>query len=263
MNNEPLFFKTLLLKGEAGGTIDRIVKTDTVGLTDIYTIYINDGSTQEIEVTNGSSIASIEYTSSSGNVDTYTVTLTDGSTTTFNVTNGEDYTVPTDGVIYFDGDTVPDGYEETSAPSGSGSYATIDDNNVSVATTYSSSKIAQLISGISGGVDFSTAEQNTGLKWINGKPIYQKTYHIIEQVETEGNDYDITNINAEFMVSCGGAIKYGLAGGNEWYTSPRVGGGGYYATLSATNEKISIIALAYKYTEAYVTIRYTKTTDTV
>lgn len=176
MNNEPLFFKTLLLKGEAGGTIDRIEKTDTVGLTDIYTIYINDGSTQEIEVTNGSSIASIEYTSSSGNVDTYTVTLTDGSTTTFNVTNGEDYTVPTDGVIYYDGSDIPDGYEEAPAPSGSGAYATIDDNNASVSTTYSSAKIEQLISGVVGGVDYSTTEQYTGLKWIDGKKIYKRTF---------------------------------------------------------------------------------------
>ena len=177
MNNEPIFFKTLLLKGEAGGTIDRIEKTATVGTTDTYTIYLNDGSTTTFNVTNGTSIASIEYTSSSGNVDTYTVTLTDGSTTTFNVTNGEDFTVPTDGVNYYYGVDVPDGYEETSAPSGSGSYATIDDNNVSVATTYSSSKIEQLISGIGGGgVDYSTSEQDTGLKWIDGRPIYQKTY---------------------------------------------------------------------------------------
>lgn len=27
-----------------------------------------------------------------------------------------------------------------------------------------------------GGVDFSTNEQDTGLKWIDGRPIYQKTY---------------------------------------------------------------------------------------
>lgn len=175
MNNEPLFFKTLLLKGEAGGTIDRIVKTDTVGLTDIYTIYINDGSTQEIEVTNGSSIDSIEYTSSSGNVDTYTVTLTDGSTTTFNVTNGEDYTVPTDGVIFYDGTDTPDGYEDVNPPAGQG--CEIDDANVSLSTTYSSSKIEQLISGVGGGgVDYSTTEQDTGLKWLDGRTIYQKTY---------------------------------------------------------------------------------------
>ena len=27
-----------------------------------------------------------------------------------------------------------------------------------------------------GGVDYSTAEQDTGLKWVDGRPIYQKTF---------------------------------------------------------------------------------------
>ena len=175
--DRPIFFKTIVLKGRDGASIGNIEKTATVGTTDTYTITLTDGETYTFQVTNGTSIANISYTSSSGNVDTYTVTLTDGSTTTFNVTNGEDYTVPTDGVIYFDGDTVPDGYEETSAPSGSGAYATIDDNAVSVSTTYSSSKIEQLISGIGGGgVDYSTSEQDTGLKWIDGRTIYQRTF---------------------------------------------------------------------------------------
>ncbi len=197
MNNEPLFFKTLLLKGEAGGTIERIVKTETVGLTDIYTIYINDGSTQEIEVTNGSSIASIEYTSSSGNVDTYTVTLTDGSTTTFNVTNGEDYTVPTDGVIFYDGSDTPDGYEDVNPPAGQG--CEIDDANVSLSTTYSSSKIEQLISGIGGGgVDYSTSEQDTGLKWVDGKPIYQRTF--TRSVNSIATGWQVTYVDWGDMV---------------------------------------------------------------
>lgn len=30
----------------------------------------------------------------------------------------------------------------------------------------------------SGGIDYSTEEQNTGIKWIDGKPIYQKTITI-------------------------------------------------------------------------------------
>ena len=175
--DRPIFFKTIVLKGRDGASIGNIEKTATVGTTDTYTITLTDGETYTFQVTNGTSIANISYTSSSGNVDTYTVTLTDGSTTTFNVTNGEDYTVPTDGVIYYDGDTVPDGYEETSAPSGSGQYATIDDNTASVSTTYSSSKIEQLINGIGGGgVDYSTSEQDTGLKWIDGRTIYQRTF---------------------------------------------------------------------------------------
>lgn len=258
MNNEPIFFKTLLLKGEAGGTIDRIEKTATVGTTDTYTIYLNDGSTTTFNVTNGTSIANIEYTSSSGNVDTYTVTLTDGSTTTFNVTNGEDYTVPKDGVIYFDGATVPDGYEETSAPAGSGAYATIDDNNVSVSTTYSSSKIEQLISGVGGGgVNYSTTEQDTGLKWIDGKPIYQRTFEYSEGVDIDTSGTRLPTVIANELINVDNIIKA-------------------EAIRTTSGSKQAYIALwAYKYDGVNVytagswddvnifTFWYTKTTDTV
>ena len=167
----------MILKGRDGTSIGSLEKTATVGVVDTYTITLTDGETYTFEVTNGTSIADISYTSSSGNVDTYTIRLTNGSTQTFQVTNGEDFTVPTDGVIYYDGVDVPDGYEETSAPAGSGAYATIDDNTASVSTTYSSSKIEQLISGVGGGgVNYSTTEQDTGLKWIDGRTIYQRTF---------------------------------------------------------------------------------------
>lgn len=189
--DRPIFFKTIVLKGRDGASIGNIEKTATAGTTDTYTITLTDGETYTFQVTNGTSIANISYTSSSGNIDTYTITLTDGSTQTFQVTNGEDFTVPTDGVIYYDGTNIPDGYEETSAPSGSGQYATIDDSTASVSTTYSSSKIEQLISGIGGGgVNYSTTEQDTGLKWIDGKPIYQKT--IVKNNTVYG---DATRIN--------------------------------------------------------------------
>jgi len=79
----------VMLKGETGGTIDRLEKTATVGNVDTYTIYMTDGSTYTFNVTNGTSISTIEKTATVGNVDTYTITLTDGSTTTFQVKNGE------------------------------------------------------------------------------------------------------------------------------------------------------------------------------
>lgn len=79
----------IMLKGETGGTIDRLEKTATVGNVDTYTIFMTDGSTYTFNVTNGTSISTIEKTATVGKVDTYTITLTDGSTTTFQVTNGE------------------------------------------------------------------------------------------------------------------------------------------------------------------------------
>lgn len=119
-----LFFKTIMLKGEAGGTISKIEKTGSSLNVDTYTITLNDGETQTFEVTNGSSIASIEKTDTSGLLDTYTVTLTDGSTTQFVVRNGEDgagYEVPAGSVLFYDpdgDDSAPEGYEASSDPNG-------------------------------------------------------------------------------------------------------------------------------------------------
>ena len=133
-----LFFKTIMLKGEAGGTIASIEKTSSELNVDTYTITLNDGETSTFEVTNGTSIASIDKTGTSGLVDTYTITLTDGSTTTFQVTNGEDayyYELPSGAVVYFDSeDPTPQGYESTVNPNAAAiaalqdSIKNIDDN---------------------------------------------------------------------------------------------------------------------------------------
>lgn len=115
-----IFVKTLMLKGQAGGTIDKIEKTGTSGLVDTYTVTYNDGETSTFEVTNGNGIVSIEHTSTSGYYDTYTITFTDGNTDTFTVKNGEDgagYEVPAGSVLFFDSsDPVPEGYEASSNP---------------------------------------------------------------------------------------------------------------------------------------------------
>ncbi len=76
----------------ADTTILKIVKTGTDGLTDTYTIYFANGTTQTFTVTNGNGIVSIALLSSDAEtgVDTYQITFADGSTTTFTVTNGAD-----------------------------------------------------------------------------------------------------------------------------------------------------------------------------
>ena len=118
-----IFFKTLMLKGEPGGTINKIEKTSTSGLVDTYTITYDDGETSTFEVTNGNGIVSIEHTSSSGYFDTYTITYDDGDTDTFTIKNGEDgagYEVPTGSVVYFDSsDAIPEGYEAATNPEAS------------------------------------------------------------------------------------------------------------------------------------------------
>lgn len=147
--DRPIFFKTLILKGKDGAGVQSVEKTATSGTVDTYTITFTDGNTATFTVTNGSSIDTIELTDTSGLVDTYTITLTDGTTTTFTVTNGESQTVPTDGVIFYDGAGIPDGYEESNPPVGQG--AEIDDTTASLSTTYSSEKIEELVASAGGG----------------------------------------------------------------------------------------------------------------
>lgn len=45
-----------------------------------------------------------------------------------------------------------------------------------------------------GGIDYSTEEQDTGLKWIDGKSIYQKTIDFEEQIGVSHSSWTNTTI---------------------------------------------------------------------
>ena len=80
--------KIIMLKGQEGQSIKKIIKTSTSGLVDTYTITLTDGTTSTFTVTNGKAISGISKTGTSGLVDTYTIRFNDGTTSTFTVTNG-------------------------------------------------------------------------------------------------------------------------------------------------------------------------------
>lgn len=110
-------------------------------------------------------------------------------------------------------------------------------------------------------VNYSITEQDTGLRWINGKPIYQKTYYYIEGEARTSKNYDISSNDIDLVIESKGALKFGSGGGNKWYTAPYNGGSGYYSSISATSTQIDVVAEGYTFTEAIVTLLYTKTTD--
>ena len=149
-----LFFQTLMLKGEAGGTISKIEKTATSGLVDTYTVTYNDGETSTFEVTNGNGIESIEKTSTSGYFDTYTITYQNGETDTFTIKNGEDgagYEVPAGSVLFFDSeDAIPEGYEAATNPEASRLPCSIYANSISVSVASGVATVSLASIGLTG-----------------------------------------------------------------------------------------------------------------
>lgn len=267
MNNN-IFFKTLLLKGEAGQSIGSIEKTATSGAVDTYTITLTDGTTSTFEVTNGSSIANIALTSSSGLVDTYTITLTDGSTTTFNVTNGEDFTVPADGVLYFEGAGVPDGYENSDAPIANAAtemsyarYQTLTDaekTNGTIYMVYDDPTDNYVANNGGYGIDYSLNEQATGKKWVDGKPIYQRTLNPNITLTTTGQTV-MTMADIDTIVEVKPLL---VKGGNQCQSpySPIDA----FTTWQLVSEDLLFYITGQHYNDAvlkYVTVQYTKTTD--
>ena len=81
-----------------GRGIVSIIKTETSGNIDTYTITYTDNTTSTFQVTNGIDgtdgvgIESIYLTGTSGLIDTYTILYTDGTTTEFQVKNGRGIT---------------------------------------------------------------------------------------------------------------------------------------------------------------------------
>lgn len=264
MNNN-IFFKTLLLKGEAGQSIGSIEKTSTSGAVDTYTITLTDGTTSTFEVTNGSSIANIALTSSSGLVDTYTITLTDGSTTTFNVTNGEDFTVPADGVLYFEGAGVPDGYENSDAPIANAAtemsyarYQTLTDAEKTNGTIYMvyDDPTDNYVANNGFYLNYSTAEQLTGKKWLDNKPIYQKTFNV-----SANTAVDITSLNIDSVVDISGTFE---TASNGIYSVNMYALSTYYSRVSLTRTSLTLEIHGdndWLASTGNITILYTKTTD--
>lgn len=267
MNNN-IFFKTLLLKGEAGQSIGSIEKTATSGVVDTYTITLTDGTTSTFEVTNGSSISNISLTSSSGLVDTYTITLTDGSTTTFNVTNGEDFTVPADGVLYFEGAGVPDGYENSDAPIANAAteisyarYQTLTDaekTNGTIYMVYDDPTDNYVANNGGYEIDYSLNEQPTGKKWVDGKPIYQRTLNPNITLTTTGQSVT-TMADIDTIVE----VKPLLDKGGNQCQSP-YSPSDAFVTWQLVSEDLLFYIVGQHYNDAvlkYVTVQYTKTTD--
>lgn len=188
--------------GQAGVGISTITykETDAQG-NYVYTITLTSGSTYDItcpkgpqgatgatgadgadgqDGADGVGITSITKTGTSGLVDTYTITYTNGTTSTFTVTNGQD-----GNSNEFIGTLAEWNAKTTEQKKEYDTYQITDDYSEALMPNY------------------STTEQKTGQKWIDGKDIYFKVINTavaIEQVDTwystgfTGVDYIINYI---------------------------------------------------------------------
>lgn len=117
--------------------------------------------------------------------------------------------------------------------------------------------------GAGGGVNYSTTEQDTGLKWVDGKSIYQKTF-LFNNLTTGENVLELGN-SSDFDVVID--YEFTCIRNNDRYVNIGFTNVWGEATISLFNFrnvdnklKVSVTSGYYAASDFYITIRYTKPT---
>lgn len=157
---------------------------------------------------------------------------------------------------------------EYSGGSGASELNDLDDVTVSSPTngqilTYNSSNQVwenTTPSSGGGGIDYSTSEQNTGLKWIDGRPIYQKTFTlgtVAQGVSLISSNFKATTYDEVWQTDIHWRYNtINLDVGNHGGT-----GGAIYVELYDNTGLYVVNLSGVDATNFYVTLRYTKITD--
>lgn len=106
---------------------------------------------------------------------------------------------------------------------------------------------------------YSTTEQVVGT-WINGKPIYEKTYQLTApSTASSTNIIDTAALNIDLMIKLEGIIKVAsnttLTGGNSFILWER------HSTSDGNKIAAQVSNSSYWGGAMYVILQYTKTTD--
>jgi len=104
-------------------------------------------------------------------------------------------------------------------------------------------------------ISVSTSEHVVG-KWIDGKPLYRKTYDIgaLPNATDKFTAHGISNLKIIARI-------YGSATTNDGYSIPLPYSNSVKVSTSPTNITITTINNESAYMRSYVTLEYTKTTD--
>ena len=111
-------------------------------------------------------------------------------------------------------------------------------------------------------MDYSTSEQDTGCKWINGKPIYRKTvnFGVLPNASAKSVTHNITNID-HFVKVEGIAWTASKAAVHLPFASPNQLVGAISLLATNTGIDISTGNDRREFANCYITLWYTKTTD--
>lgn len=120
--------------------------------------------------------------------------------------------------------------------------------------------------GAGGGVDYSADEQDTGLKWIDDKPVYELTIHVENTTETFADYVTVASVTDGIgtLIDLRGTAKRVINDGVFWYEAPSRPEQGvsyqYSIGLRATANDIQYRIDGYgaEITDLYITVRYTK-----
>lgn len=110
-------------------------------------------------------------------------------------------------------------------------------------------------------IDYSTTEQDTGVKWTDGKTIYRKTYNIGDATGTKQLIDTLTNLGT--VIDMYGAWNYQLSQQNEIRPLPHFASSStmVYPIIDKadSNKLYMIIGTAANTKGMWLTIEYTKT----
>lgn len=111
-------------------------------------------------------------------------------------------------------------------------------------------------SGVNVPINYSTTEQDTGLKWIDGKPIYQKTFVI-----SNNNYVDISGLNIDTFVRINGLCS--VDNGNAIIPLYDNVTSEYrcYLDMDRGNMRMRFNIYGWTLDSGHITLQYTKTTD--
>lgn len=109
-------------------------------------------------------------------------------------------------------------------------------------------------------INYSTEEQKTGQKWIDEKPIYQKTFINVNKTITSGTNWQVINsvdlTNVDTLIS--GDFYRETSGGIGVVKLNNI------AEMGISNDyklQVAILSNSYLGTIQTITLQYTKTTD--